>query len=110
MQASQATGYAVFCCRSCAHRFYPPQLFCPDCLSFNVEPVPDCGEATVLSTTRIHRSLDPTLSGKLPLHVACVKTATGQSLFVMTDRLLPAGTRVRVWLRDSLFHAETPTR
>lgn len=109
MLASQATGFAVFKCRTCAHRFYPPQSFCPVCLVPEVGPEPDSGEAMVLSTTRIHRSLNPALSGSLPLYVACVKTATGQSLFVMADRLLPAGARIRIRLRDGLFHAESTT-
>lgn len=107
VQASIHSGFAVFTCRACAHRFYPPQSFCPACLASEVEPVVDSGEATVLSTTRLHRSLEPTPPGGLPLHVACVATAAGPTLFAVADRLLPVGARVRIRLRDGLFHAET---
>jgi uncharacterized OB-fold protein len=106
MRASEATGFAMFECRECAHRFYPPQSFCPACLAPDVEPLPDSGEATVLSTIRIHRSLDPGLAAQLPMFVACVKTGGGPSIFTMADRMWNAGARVRIRLRDGLFHAE----
>lgn len=104
-QAAQATGFALSRCCDCAHRFYPPQSYCPVCLSTEVDAVADDGSATVLSTTRIHRSLDPALADRLPLHVACVSVATGLSLFAMAEGMLAPGSRVRLQWRDGLIHA-----
>lgn len=103
---SATNGFALNNCRDCGHRFYTAQSFCATCLSPNVVAEADTGEATVLSTTRIHRSLDPVLAPVLPLHVACVRTTGGQRVFAMADRLLSAGTRVRLQLREGLFHAQ----
>lgn len=104
-QAARASGFAISRCRDCAHHFYPPQSYCPVCLSPEVDAVADDGTATVLSTSRIHRSLDPALADRLPLHVACVSVATGLSLFAMAEEMLAPGSRVRLQWRDGLLHA-----
>ncbi|MGJ7530730.1 Zn-ribbon domain-containing OB-fold protein [Variovorax sp. GB1P17] len=106
LRVAQSTGLALSCCRDCGHRFYPPQSFCPTCLAPEVEHLPENGEATVLSTTCIHRTLDPALENVLPLHVACVKTSVAQSLFAMVHAPMPRGTKVRLYVREGLFHAE----
>lgn len=105
MTAAQSTGFAMPRCRACAHRFYPPQSFCPACLVPDVEATPSSGDATVLSTTLVRRSLDPAAAGQPPLHVARVVTVEGPSLFVMADRAFEAGSRVRIRLHNGLFHA-----
>jgi len=109
MEASQATGFAMFHCCSCGHRFYPPQSFCPACLAPDVEARSSNGDATVLSTTLIHRSLDRSVPGHRPTHVACVETAEGPSIFAMADLAFAVGSRVRIRLRDGLFHASERT-
>lgn len=106
LQAAGADGFALAACRACGHRFYPPQSFCPACLGPEVEARADPGHATVLSTTRLHRTLDPALADRLPLHVACVRTEAGPSLFAMADALLAPGTPVRLRVRSELIHAE----
>lgn len=105
LRAAEARGFAISHCRECAHRFYPPQSYCPVCLSPDIDAVADDGAATVLSTTRIHRSLDPSLADRLPLHVACVSVGAELSLFALADRLLAPGSQVRLQLRDGLFYA-----
>ncbi|MGJ7498095.1 Zn-ribbon domain-containing OB-fold protein [Variovorax sp. RT4R15] len=106
IDAAQITGFALPRCRACGHRFYPPQSFCPRCLASEIEYVPDSGDAVVLSTTRLHRTFDAAWTGALPVHIASVNAAGQLALFVIVDRMLPAGTQVRIQLRHGLFHAE----
>jgi len=108
LTVAQAEGFALFACRDCGCSFYPPQSFCPACLSPHVDAQPDSGEATVLSTTRIHRSLDPALAPTMPLYVCSVKSAAGPSLFALADRPWPAATAVRLRVRDGLIHVDRP--
>ncbi len=106
-ESAERHGFALPQCRSCAHRFYPPQSWCPQCLAPDVDYPSDPGRGTVLSMTCIHRSLDPTWTDRLPALVACVRTDSGVSLFAMAERALPTGSPVVVRWRDCLFHAYT---
>ncbi len=101
-EATPAGCLALPSCPACEHRFYPPQRYCPQCLHGRIEYRPDSGAAVVLSMTRLHSTLDPDFQGRLPVHVAAVRTDSGVTLFALADEMLQPGTRVTVCLdRDN---------
>lgn len=96
LAAARPGGFAVAYCPACGHRFYPAQSWCPQCLASGVEYAADTGAATVVSMTELRISFDPAWKSRLPVFVACVRTASGVSLFALADRSLAAGTPVRI--------------
>lgn len=107
MAAIRQLGFALPCCSSCNHYFFPPQSFCPRCLALEVNFSPASAEGRILSSTRVDRTLDPDLASRLPIHVACVQLVFGPSLFALMDREIPAGTAVKIWEMDGLFYADS---
>lgn len=100
-------GFAVPVCGSCGHNFYPPQTWCPRCLSADIGSAVDDGRAVVISCCRVFRSLVQTLENVPPVYIATVKAESGISLFAMTDMELPSGTPVTITLRGDLFHVQS---
>lgn len=100
-EAAKGHGFAVPQCAACGHCSYPPQSSCPECLAPETNYIPDGGNGSILSTTRVHRSVDGVRG--LPLCVACVRTASGVSLFALAAADLPAGSPVKVRVHDDLF-------
>lgn len=96
--ANASGNLALPHCPACGHLFYPPQSYCPRCLHGSIGHQADSGTAVVISTTRLHTTLDPVFAQRLPLHVAAVRTDSGVTLFALCGAMLPAGTRVTVCL------------
>lgn len=105
LDSARRHGFATPCCGTCGHRFYPPQPWCPQCLAADVQYSADSGLGTVVSTAVVHRSLDSAWEGRLPLPTVSVRTDSGISVFALASSELPAGTRVRLQLQDTLFTA-----
>jgi uncharacterized OB-fold protein len=105
LDAARRHGFATPCCGSCGCRFYPPQAWCPRCLAPDVHYTADSGLGVVVSTAVVHRSLDSSWEGRLPLPVVTARTDSGVSVFALSGSELSAGTRVRVQLEDDMFHA-----
>lgn len=101
LAASGPGGFAVPHCPACGHRFYPAQSWCPRCLASDVEYATDSGVATVISMAELRISFDANWNSRLPIHVACVRTASGVSLFAMADGPLCAGTQVRIQVAEA---------
>lgn len=97
-------GFAVPHCPACDRVHYPPQSWCPYCLSPGIEFRRDSGRALVLSTVTLHRSLDVEWQSRLPSHVACVVTDSGLKVFALAELDLPADTPVTLELRSGLLH------
>ena len=106
-QAAGEWGFAAPCCHHCQAVHYPPQRWCPRCLSTDVGFKADDGHATVLSSIAVHRSFDPAWEARLPAYVSCAVTDSGFKVFAMAGAASPRGGRVRlqavdgfVWVRD----------
>lgn len=104
LDAIGQSGFAVPHCRVCDRVHYPPQSWCPYCLSPGIEFRPDSARARVLSTVTLHRSLDVEWESRLPAHVACVVTDSGLKMFALADFDIPADTPVTLELRAGLLH------
>ncbi|MDK3025969.1 zinc ribbon domain-containing protein [Cupriavidus taiwanensis] len=104
--ATPPNGLALPHCAACGHRFYPPQRYCPRCLHGEIEHLPDSGAGVVLSVAVLHHTLEPRMARRLPLHVAAVRLDAGVDLFALADAMLPAGTRVTVWLDRDEHHPD----
>jgi uncharacterized OB-fold protein len=96
-------GFAVPHCNVCDRVHYPPQSWCPYCLSTRIEFRPDSARARVLSTVTLHRSVEAEWESRLPCHVACVVTDSGLKVFALADLDLPADTAVILELHSGLL-------
>lgn len=104
LDAMGQCGFAVPHCRVCDRVHYPPQSWCPYCLSPGIESRPEKGNARVLSTVTLHRSVDLEWESRLPCHVACVVTDSGLKVFALADFDVPVGKPVNLELRAGLLH------
>jgi uncharacterized OB-fold protein len=62
-------------CRDCAHSYFPPRFFCPNCASRDVEVYPASGRATLYSYVINHRPRPD--MGAEPHSIAVVTLAEG---------------------------------
>ncbi len=114
-EAAGSQGFALPKCTACGHRFYPPQSWCPRCLAPSIQFPKESGHATVLSTIRVHRSLDASWATRTPVYVSCVNTDLGVSVFALADVVLPKGTPVALGLsaragEEGMFRVEASSR
>lgn len=105
LDVTERFGFAVPSCRVCGRVHYPPQSWCPYCLSPEIDLLPDTGHAIVLSTIAVHRTLDVEWESHLPAHVVCVLTDSGIKLFAMADFDIPVGTPVILEFGAGLLQA-----
>lgn len=64
-------------CRTCAHRFFPPQPFCNNCGSQDCYGAPSVGTGTIYSWVVIHRAFAPDYADKLPYAIVAVDLDDG---------------------------------
>ena len=83
-------------CTSCSTIQYPTRAVCRQCLSPELEPVSDPGTGELLSTTLVHRSLEPQFAPFLPLAVGTILLDCGVRVISFLDAGLAIGARVRL--------------
>ena len=64
-------------CGSCGLVRHYPQVLCPSCYSFDVEPLESIGTGTVHSWTVAHHAFDPAFADQLPYVLLTVDMAEG---------------------------------
>src|ERR687894_808685 len=57
-------------CNACQQFFFPPEQFCPHCLSDDVEWTQVSGKGTVYTTVTYHRAYTPAYEGEVPYNVS----------------------------------------
>ncbi len=92
-------------CNDCKEHFFYPRIFCPKCLSMNVEWKKVSGKGTLLTYVLSARPA-PGFEDELPYAIAIVKLAEGPHLMTniveteLTPENLPAGMAVEVVFDD----------
>jgi uncharacterized OB-fold protein len=75
-----AEGRLLFQQCDSGHRWLPPRVHCPTCLSDEVSWVEASGDAWLLSWVVYHRSFDPGFDDLVPYNVALVELNEGPRL------------------------------
>ena len=68
-------------CNDCSELFFPPQGFCPHCLSDNVGYQKASGKGTVYSMSIVHQNRSPGFRDELPYIIAYVTLDEGVQMF-----------------------------
>jgi uncharacterized OB-fold protein len=67
-------------CTACGHRWFPPSLLCPECLSEAFEWQVVSGQGTLFSFVIFHRPYHAGYKGEVPYNVSIVELAEGPRL------------------------------
>ncbi len=68
-------------CNDCAELFFPPQGFCPHCMSDNVGYQKASGKGTIYSMSIVHQNRSPGFRDELPYIIAYVTLDEGVQMF-----------------------------
>jgi len=67
-------------CRSCSHRFFPPQAFCNNCGSQDWHGAATSGLGKIYSWVVIHRAFGPDVADEVPYAIVAVDLDDGGRL------------------------------
>jgi NAD(P)-dependent dehydrogenase (short-subunit alcohol dehydrogenase family) len=98
LTAAAALGrFELPVCQDCQAIQYPVQEICGVCLSSNLKWQKIAGQGEVLAATSIHHSVDPYMSGRVPIPMGTVKLDGGVVVFAfIAEGCSQSGTRVRI--------------
>ena len=68
-------------CNACQKYFFPPEVYCPHCLSEDVAWTPVSGKGTVYSWVNFHRAYTPAYEGEIPYNVSLIDLDEGVRLY-----------------------------
>jgi uncharacterized OB-fold protein len=72
-------------CRACSHVFYPPEVFCPRCLSTELDWLALSGKGTVWSFIVMYQRYFPAFADEIPYNVAFVRLDDAPDVWMCTN-------------------------